>query len=138
MQFEVDDGGGDVWDGVSAGGEGRVAPVLHGVECGGAELRRAADDVGVGDGAVAIGTNAPQGTLTVQTKADDLGDGLRIQSADAATTNGYLILNKNAGLNTRAVIKAGDNVEAQLDKEKGAIKFVMKQEPKKREKKSEA
>ena len=37
-----------------------------------------------------------------------------------------------------AHIKAGDNVEAQLDKEKGAIKFVMKQEPKKREKKSEA
>lgn len=49
-----------MWDGVSAGGEGGVAPVLYGVECGGAELRRAADDVGVGDGAVAIdgGTDA--------------------------------------------------------------------------------
>ena len=39
-------------------------------------------------------------------------------------------------LNTH--IKAGDNVEAQLDKDNNVIRFILKPEPKKKERKSEA
>lgn len=57
-----------------------------------------------------IGINNIVATLDLVSNSNDLANpGIRIRSSDTGSTGGYLILNKNSGSNTYALIQSGDN-----------------------------
>lgn len=60
-------------------------------------------------GHVGIGTDNPNRPLHVVSDADNSDGGIRVAASDYAVNGGYLILNKDAGLGSRASIQAGDS-----------------------------